>query len=149
MNVVFSITVFNRESCSFYLEAGAVAGPGALVAGVEEAVAQQDKVACAARPLTRDLVQLALLDQLPARPDQLPVAQPRLQPQHPLELVLERKEDFFKCRRFCPVFRIIRWNLSWGTKIFTNVGFNPVSQQLLPLCSRSSDGICSRGKEDF
>ncbi len=82
------------ENRLYYLEARAVAGPGALIAGVEEAVAQQDKVAGAARPLPGDLVQLALLDQFPARPDQLPVAQPRLQPQHPLELVLGERKSF-------------------------------------------------------
>jgi len=70
-----------------HLEAGAVAGPGALIAGVEQAVAEQDKVS-GARALPRDLVELALLHQLATRADELPVAQPRLQAQHALELVL-------------------------------------------------------------
>jgi hypothetical protein len=72
---------------TFYLEVGAVPGPGALVAAVEKAVAEQDKVA-GAGSFPGDLVQLPLLHQLPARPDQFPVTQPGLQPQHPLELIL-------------------------------------------------------------
>ena len=72
-----------------YLEIGAVPGPGPRVAGVEEAVAKEDKVA-RARALARDLVELALLHQLPPRPYQLPIAQAGLQPQHTLELILQR-----------------------------------------------------------
>ena len=69
------------------LEAGGVPGPGTLVAGVQQAVADEDEVA-AARTLPGDLVELPLLDELPPRLDQLPVPQPGLQTQHPLELVL-------------------------------------------------------------
>ena len=49
------------EYFSSNLETGGVPGPGALVTGVQQAVAQQDKVA-GPEPLARDLVQLPLLD---------------------------------------------------------------------------------------
>ena len=73
-----------------HLEAGVVAGPAALVAAVEETVREQRQVA-AGHALAADLGQLALLDQLPARPDELPVTQAGLQLQHRLELVLQMR----------------------------------------------------------
>ena len=72
-----------------HLEGGAVPGPAALVAAVEEAVGEQGEVS-AGDALAADLLQLALLHQVPPRPDKLPVSQPRLQLQHRLELVLEK-----------------------------------------------------------
>ena len=72
-----------------HLEGGAVPGPAALVAAVEEAVGEQGEVS-AGDALAADLLQLALLHQVPPRPDKLPVSQPRLQLQHRLELILEK-----------------------------------------------------------
>ena len=72
-----------------HLEGGAVPGPAALVAAVEEAVGEQGEVS-AGDALAADLLQLALLHQVPPRPDKLPVSKSRLQLQHRLELVLEK-----------------------------------------------------------
>ena len=64
-------------------------GQAALEAAVGEAVGEQGEVS-AGDALAADLLQLALLHQVPPRPDKLPVSQPRLQLQHRLEFVLEK-----------------------------------------------------------
>ena len=55
------------------LEAGVFPSPAALVAAVEEAVAQQSEVS-AGNSLPVDLLKLALLQEVPPGPDELPVA---------------------------------------------------------------------------
>ena len=80
---------YSHQKIPSYLKGGAVPGPAALVAAVEEAVGEQGEVS-AGDALAADLLQLALLHQVPPRPDKLPVSQPRLQLQHRLELVLEK-----------------------------------------------------------
>ena len=70
-------------------------GPAALVAAVEQAVWEQRQVA-AGHALAADLGQLALLDQLPPRTDQLKVAQTSLQSHQPKQKIFSTlKENKF------------------------------------------------------
>ena len=74
-----------------HLETGVVPGPGSSVAAVQETVTEQSKVSTG-DTLPADLLQLPLLHQLPPWSDELPVSHPRLEPQHGLELVLQKQD---------------------------------------------------------
>ena len=69
------------------LQSGVLARPAALVAAVEETVAEESEVS-AGDAFPVDLLEFSLLQEVPPGSDELPVTQPALQLQHRLELVL-------------------------------------------------------------